>query len=81
MDLSVLWIISLGYIPKDTNLLKILMSFAKLLRLFLAVFPMGKKRGRPVTAWLVPGAVHILLKPQFPTGLPKAKFWRICGSW
>lgn len=71
MALSVLWIISLGYIPKDTNLLKSPMSFAKLLRIFLAVFPVGKRRGRPGHGWLVPGAVHILLKPQFPRRPPQ----------
>lgn len=46
MAFSVLWTVSLGYIPKDTNLLKNPDQFCQVARMFVPVSPVGKRKGR-----------------------------------
>ena len=46
MAFSALWTLSLGYIPKDPNLLKNPDQFCQIARMFAPVSPVGEGKGR-----------------------------------
>jgi hypothetical protein len=75
--LSVFHFVSLGYVPKDMNLFKIVRNFAIMLsRMFVLVLPVGKERGgcRNCLAALLRSCAW------YPVVCPGADFRQNCGS-